>query len=65
MSHIIAVFHVHNRIPVVVDLLLYLSRVPEYSEVGISEFKLINRSCELVNSQFELGPDRSSPTWVT
>ena len=31
----------------------------------ISEFKLVNRSRELVNSQFELGPDRSSPSWVT
>ena len=40
-------------------------RVPECSEVGISEFKLVNRSRELVNSQFELRPDRSSPTWVT
>ena len=44
--------------------LLNLCRVPECSEVGIAEFKLVNRSCELVNSQFELGPDRSSPTWV-
>ena len=40
-------------------------RVPECSEVRISEFKLVNRSRELVNSQFELRPDRSSPTWVT
>ena len=43
----------------------YLCRVPECSEVGISEFQLVNRSCELVNSQFELRSDRSSPTWVT
>jgi len=42
-----------------------LCRVPDCSEVGISEFRLVNRSRELVNSQFELGPDRSSPTWVT
>ena len=37
-------------------------RVPDCSEVGIFEFNLVNRSLELVNSQFELGPDRSSPT---
>jgi len=35
------------------------------SEVGISESRLVNRSRELVNSQFELGPDKSSPVWVT
>jgi len=42
-----------------------LCRVPDCPEVEISEFKLVNRSRELVNSQFELGPDRSSPIWVT
>jgi len=40
-------------------------RVPDCSKVRISEFKLVNCSRELVNYQFELGPDRSSPTWVT
>ena len=34
-----------------------LCRVPDCSEVGISEFKLVNGSRELVNYQFELGPD--------
>jgi len=42
-----------------------LRRFPDCSEVRISEFRLVNGSRELVNYQFELGPDRSSPTWVT
>jgi len=42
-----------------------LCRVPDCSEVGIFEFKLVNGSHELVNYQFELGPDRNSPTCVT
>jgi len=42
-----------------------LCRVSDGSEVGISEFKLVNGSRELVNYQFELGPNSSSLTWVT
>jgi len=38
----------------------YLCRVPDCSEVGILEFKLVNGSRELVNYQFELGPDRAA-----
>ena len=64
-SDVRATNHLGDRCLVRVLTSYALCRVPECSEVGISEFKLVIRSRELVNSQFELGPDRSSPTWVT
>ena len=39
-----------------------LYHVPDCSEVGIAEFRLVNRwSHELINYQFEFGPDCRSP----